>query len=287
LVPLLCYPLLRWAIRLIKTMKDKVVIITGASSGIGKALAFEFGKQGAHVVINGRREQELKAVEEGLVKNGVQALAVVGDVSVEMDSKQVIDKAIERFGKIDVVINNAGISMRALFEDLQLDVFKKVMEVNFFGTVYCTKYAIPHILKSGGSIVGISSINGKRATPARTAYSASKYAMEGFLEALRMEVMKRGVHVLSVCPGFTSSNIRNVALTANGHTQGESPRDENKMMSAEETATHIYYAVVKRKRDLVLTTQGKLAVWLTKLFPVLMDKITYYVMSKEKDSVFK
>ncbi len=268
-------------------MKNNVIIITGATSGIGRALAFEFGKQGAHVVINGRRQIELKTVEDLLVKNGVQALAIVGDVSTEADCKRIIDKAIERFGKIDVLINNAGISMRSLFEDLQIDVFKKVMEVNFFGTVYCTKYAIPHILKSGGSIVGISSINGKRATPARTAYSASKYAMEGFLEALRLEVMKRGVHVLSVCPGFTSSNIRNAALTADGHPQGESPRDENKMMSAEETAIHIYYAVVKRRRDLVLTTQGKLAVWLTKLFPVLMDKITYYVMSKEKDSPFK
>jgi dehydrogenase/reductase SDR family member 7B len=268
-------------------MKDKVVIITGASSGIGRALAFEFGREGAHVVINGRREQELKLVEAALVKNGIQTLAVVGDVSVDADCRSIIDKTIERFGKIDVLVNNAGISMRALFEDLQLDVFKKVLEVNFFGTVQCTKYALPYILKSRGSIVGISSINGKRATPARTAYSASKYAMEGFLEALRLEVMKRGVHVLSVCPGFTSSNIRSVALTADGHAQGESPRDENKMMSAEETAIHIYEAVVKRKRDLVLTTQGKLAVWLTKLFPVLMDKITYYVMSKEKDSPFK
>lgn len=268
-------------------MKEKVVIITGATSGIGKALAIEFGKRGSRVVINGRRAEELQLVAQQLINNGVETLAVVGDVSIEEDTKALVDKTIERFGKIDVLINNAGISMRALFEDVQLDVFKKVIDINFFGTVHCTKHAIPHILQSRGSIVGISSINGKRATPARTAYSASKYAMEGFLEALRMEVMKRGVHVLSVCPGFTSSNIRSVALTADGKTQGESPRDENKMMSAEETAVHIYRAIVDKKRDLVLTPQGKLAVWLTKLFPVLMDKITYYVMSKEADSPFK
>lgn len=268
-------------------MKNKVIIITGATSGIGKALAYEFGRNGSSVVITGRRGELLACIEQDLKKMGVPVLAVQGDVSKDEDTVSIIQQTIERFGRIDVLINNAGISMRALFEDVQLDVFRKVMDINFFGTIHCTKHAMPYILQSKGSIVGISSINGKRATPARTAYSASKYAMEGFLEGLRMEVMKRGVHVLSVCPGFTTSNIRNVALTADGHPQGESPRDESKMMSAEETAVHIYHAVVKRKRDLVLTTQGKLAVWLTKLFPVLMDKITYYVMSKEEDSPFK
>jgi dehydrogenase/reductase SDR family protein 7B len=268
-------------------MKDKVVIITGATSGIGKALAFEFGRRGSSVVITGRREELLASIEKELKEQGVPVLAIPGDVSKDEDTRAIIEKTVQQFGQIDVLINNAGISMRALFEDVHLDVFRKVLDINFFGTVHCTKHALPFILQSKGSIVGISSINGKRATPARAAYSASKYAMEGFLEALRMEVMKRGVHVLSVCPGFTTSNIRNVALTADGHPQGESPRDESKMMSAEETAEHIYKAVVNRNRDLVLTTQGKLAVWLTKLFPVLMDKITYYVMSKEEDSPFK
>lgn len=268
-------------------MKDKVVIITGATSGIGKALAFEFAKKGSLVVITGRREIELKQVEKGVEALGASVLAVQSDVSKEEDTIRIVNETVKRFGKIDVLINNAGISMRALFEDVNMDVFKKVMDINFFGTVQCTKHALPFILQTKGSIVGISSINGKRATPARSAYSASKYAMEGFLEALRMEVMKRGVHVLSVCPGFTTSNIRNVALTADGHPQGESPRDETKMMSAEETAHHIYRAIIKRNRDLVLTPQGKLAVWLTKLFPVLMDRITYYVMSKEADSPFK
>ncbi|NBP70019.1 MAG: SDR family oxidoreductase, partial [Cytophagia bacterium] len=217
-------------------MKNKVVIITGATSGIGKALAFEFGKQGSMLVITGRRGEELQAIAQTLQNNTIEVLPLQGDVSNEADARRITEETIKRFGRIDVLINNAGISMRALFENLQLDVFKKVIDINFFGTVYCTKYALPYILESKGSIVGISSINGKRATPARTAYSASKYAMEGFLEALRMEVMKRGVHVLSVCPGFTTSNIRNVALTADGHPQGESPRDESKMMSAEETA---------------------------------------------------
>ena len=177
--------------------------------------------------------------------------------------------------------------MRSLFEDLDLAVFKKVMDVNFYGTVYATKYALPHILSKRGSIVGISSINGHRATPARSAYSASKFAMEGFLESLRTEVMYRGVHVLSACPGFTATNIRNNALTSDGKLQRESPRDEGKMMTAQEAADQIYKAVVSRKRDLVLTAQGKLAVFLNKWMPGRMDKIVYNVMAKEPDSPLK
>jgi dehydrogenase/reductase SDR family protein 7B len=268
-------------------MKNKIVLITGATSGIGKALAFEFGKQGSQVAITGRREKELQEVKQQLENQGISCLAITGDVSIEADAKQMVEQTVKHFGALDILINNAGISMRALFQDLDIEVFKKVMDINFYGTVYCTKYALPHILQTKGSIVGISSINGRRATPARSAYSASKYAMEGFLESIRMEVMKKGVHVLSVCPGFTASNIRNTALTADGKIQGESPRAEGKMMSAEETAHHIYKAVINRRRDLILTFQGKLAVWLTKWMPGTMDKITYNFMAKEPDSPFK
>jgi len=268
-------------------MKDKVVIITGGSSGIGKALAEEFGKQGSKILITARKEELLLAVKTELQKKGITIEALAADSSMEGDNKKVIDEALRVFGRIDILINNAGISMRALFEDIQLDVFRKVMDINFYGTVYATKFALPHILKTKGSIVGISSINGRRATPARSAYSASKFAMEGFLEALRTEVFKRGVHVLSVCPGFTSSNIRNAALMADGSTQKESPRDEEKMMSAEEAATRIYKAIETKKRDLILTTQGKLAVFLNKWIPGRMDKIVYNVMAKERDSPLK
>jgi dehydrogenase/reductase SDR family member 7B len=265
-------------------MRDKIVVITGGSSGIGKALAFEFGLQGSRLLITGRRSELLLQTQIELRSRGIVANTFCGDVSVEQDNQKMVQTAIQLYGGIDVLVNNAGISMRALFEELDLEVFKKVMEVNFFGTVYATKYALPHILKSRGHIVGISSVNGRRATPARTAYSASKYAMEGFLESLRTEVMKRDVHVISICPGFTSSNIRHTALTAHGDKQGESPRNESKMMSAEEAARLIYRAVVEGKRDLVLTAQGKLAVWLNKVFPGWMDNVTYKEMAKEPDS---
>ncbi len=268
-------------------MKDKVVIITGGSSGIGKALAAEFGKNGSSVLITGRNLNELNQVVAKLSSKGVTIKGFQADVSVEEDNRKMVEEAIKQFGHIDILINNAGVSMRALFEDLQLDVFKKVMDINFYGAVYATKYSLPHILQTRGSVVGVSSINGKRSTPARSAYSASKFAMEGFLETLRTEVMKRGVHVLVASPGFTASNIRKRSLMKDGTAQGDSPRKEQEMMSAEEVAQHIYKAVVSRKRDLVLTAKGRLAIFLNKWMPGLTDKLVYNELAKEPDSPLK
>jgi short-subunit dehydrogenase len=265
-------------------MKDKVVLITGGTSGIGKALAFSFGRAGAKVAFSGRNQQGLEQTSQELTAAGIDNLAIQADVSVEEQCERMVQQTVARYGKLDVLINNAGISMRALFEDLDLDVIRKVMDINFWGTVYSTKYALPYIKTSKGSVIGISSIAGYRGLPARTGYSASKFAMHGFLETLRTELLHSGVHVLLACPGFTASNIRNTALAANGQQQGETPREEEKMMSAEEVADRILQATIKRKRDLVMTTQGKLAVWVNKLFPSLADKLVYNVMAKEKDS---
>jgi short-subunit dehydrogenase len=161
------------------------------------------------------------------------------------------------------------------------------MDVNFWGTVYCTKYALPYVLKEKGSIVGISSIGGIVGLPARSGYSASKFAMQGFLRCLRVENLKNDLHVLAALPGFTSSNIRNSALSGDGSQQGESPRDEQKMMSAEAAAEHIYRAVKKRKNKLVLTREGKIIEILNKYFPKWLDRIIYREMAKEPDSPFK
>jgi len=267
-------------------MKNKVVIITGGSSGIGKALALTFGKAGSKVVITGRNEERLSLVGQELDALNISNLCLKLDVANESDNDTLVIETIKTFGKIDILINNAGISMRALFEEIEMDAFKKVMDINFYGTLYATKYCLPHILKSKGSIVGVSSINGYRGTPARTAYTASKFAVNGFFESLRTEVMHRGVHVLVACPGFTGTNIRKAALTADGSIQGDTPRDENKMMTAEEVASHIFTAIKKRKRDIVLTTQGKLAVFLNKWMPARMDKIVFNVFAKEPGSPF-
>ncbi|MFN0048458.1 MAG: SDR family oxidoreductase [Cytophagales bacterium] len=265
-------------------MRDKVVVITGGSSGIGKALAEKFGSEGAKILISGRNMQKLMEVERELKAKNIIITGVTADSASEIDNGILIKRAYQEYGKIDVLICNAGISMRAMFADVDLDVLRRLMDTNFWGTVYACKYALPYLLESKGSIVGISSIAGFRGLPARSGYSASKFAMQGFLESLRTELMKKGVHILVACPGFTSSNIRNVALSANGNQQGESPLDEKNIMSAQEVANHIYKSVLRRDRDLVLTTQGKLTVLMNKLFPKLMDKMVFNHFAREKDS---
>lgn len=268
-------------------MKDKVVIITGGSSGIGKALAYQYGNQGSKIVITGRRKAPLDETVAELSQSGIDSYAIQADASVEADNQRMAEMTLEKYGKIDILINNAGISMRALFEELDLDVLRKVMDINFWGVVYATKYCLPSIIQNKGSVIGVSSIAGYRGLPARAGYSASKFALNGFLEVLRTEMLHKGVHVLTACPGFTASNIRNEALAKDGSKQGESPRDEGKMMTAEECASRIYKANKKRKKVLILTTQGTLTVFLNKLFPGMMDKIVYNHMAKEDDSPFK
>ena len=263
---------------------QKVAIITGASSGIGEALAWQLARMNYDVVLAARSEDKISRIAKEILTYGVRTLAIRTDVSKEEDCAQLIDQVITYFGRIDLLINNAGISMRSIFEEVDIPVMKKLMEVNFWGTVYCTKYALPYIIKHKGSIVGVSSIAGKKGLPGRAGYSASKFAMEGFLETIRIENRRKGLHVLVACPGFTASNIRRAALTSHGSAQGDSPRDENKMMTAEEVAKEITKAIERKKRDLVLTTVGKLTVLFNKFFPGWLDKKVYQEMAKEPDS---
>jgi len=262
-------------------MKNKVVIITGGSSGIGLALAEKFGNAGSKILITGRNPEGLNKAVTDLRAKGIIISALQADVSKEEDNKAMAEEAVRLYGSIDILINNAGISMRALFEEVDMQVLKRVMDINFFGVLFATRACLPEIKRNKGSIVGISSIAGYRGLPGRTGYSASKFALNGFLEVLRTELLNTGVHVLTACPGFTASNIRIKALTKGGVAQGESPRAEEKMMTAEECANHIYNAVVKRKRTLILTTQGKFTVWLNKWWPTLTDKLVYETMAKE------
>lgn len=265
-------------------MNDKVVIITGGSSGIGKALAEKFGAEGARIIITGRNQEALDAAIQDISAKNIEISGFRADASNEDDNKRMAEFAVDTYGKIDVLIANAGISMRALFENVDLEVVKKVMDINFYGVLYATKYCLPEIKKNKGSVVGISSIAGYRGLPGRTGYSASKFALNGFLEVLRTELLKTGVHVLTACPGFTASNIRKKSLTADGSHQGESPREEEKMMTAEECAKHIYNATKKRKKILILTGQGKFAVFMNKWFPGFMDKMVYKTMAKEDNA---
>ncbi len=268
-------------------MTKRVIIITGASSGIGKALAGAYALPENALVLGARNLEKLQQVTDNLKDKCDDVLCLATDVSKEDDCKNLIDTAVKNYGRIDVLINNAGISMRAIFEETELSVLRSLMDVNFWGTVYCSKFALPYLLESKGSVAGVSSIAGYKGLPGRTGYSSSKFAMHGFLETIRIENLKKGLHVLIACPGFTASNIRNTALGKDGSQQGESPRDEAEMMSAEEVAQHIKNAISKRKRSLILTGQGKLTVVLNKFFPKLVDKLVYNHMAKEPDSPFK
>lgn len=267
--------------------KDKVIIVTGASSGIGLASARLFCSCGAKLVMAARSLEKLQENAALMCSEGDRVLCVKADVSKEEDCRILVEKAVEKFGRIDILVNNAGLSMRAMFKDLDLSVIKSLMDVNFWGTVYCTKYALPYLLEAKGSVVGVISIAGYSALPARTGYSSSKYAIRGFLDTIRIEHLKDGLNVLVFAPGYTSSNVRNAALTADGSAQGETPLDEGKLMSAEEVAMKMAKALQKRKSEVILTPLGKATVLAHRLFPRLTDKFTYSYIAREVNSPFK
>jgi len=264
--------------------KDKVIIVTGASSGIGLAAARLFAGFGAKVVMAARSLEKMEAEAERL---GGEVLCVKCDVSVEADCKALVEQTVARFGCIDILVNNAGLSMRAMFKDLDLSVIHRLMEVNFWGTVYCTKYALPYLLETKGQVVGVISIAGYSALPARCAYSSSKYAIRGFLDTLRIEHLKDGLGVLVFAPGYTESNVRNAALVADGSAQGKTPLEEGKLMSAERCVEYLAKALRRRKSEMILTTLGKATVWMHRRFPRWTDRMTYSFIAKEADSPFK
>lgn len=252
---------------------NKVVAVTGGSDGIGKALVDALINAGAKVATCGRHHDKLYNLQ--MEYPNILLHTVVCDVSVEADCKRFIESTVETLGEIDILINNAGVSMRALVEDTSSDVIKKVMDINFFGAVYCSKCALPSILKNKGTIVGISSIAGYRGLPGRSGYCASKFALQGWLESLKVEVMDKGVHVMWVSPGFTTSNIRHASLTKDGSPQGDSTMEEGKLMSAADCAHFILDAIKKKKRTLVLTLTGKRAIFMNKFFPAFADKMVH------------
>jgi short-subunit dehydrogenase len=258
---------------------DKIVVITGGSDGIGKALVAQFLALGAKVATCGRNENKLSLLVAEFPTSNLYTAQV--DVSKQDQSEAFIKQVVDNWGRIDVLINNAGISMRALVSEVSVQTLQNVMDINFWGTVYCTKAALTSIQQNKGVIVGVSSIAGYRGLPGRSGYSASKFALNGWLEALKTELYASGTHVMWVCPGFTTSNIRNAALDKNAKAQGESPMDEGAMMSSEDCATHIIHAIEKRKRSLVLTFTGKRTVFMNKYFPAWADKLVHHFFFKD------
>lgn len=264
--------------------QNKVVIVTGASSGIGLAIVREFARAGSRVVLAARSEGRLDEIVGEIRAKGGMAIGVATDVTEESQCRHLVERAVEEFGTVDVLINNAGISMRANFLDVDCSVLKRLMDVNFWGTVYCTKYALPYLLRNRGALVGISSIAGFHGLPGRTGYSASKFAIHGFLETIRIENFRSGMHVMIIAPGFTASNIRYHALVADGSEQGDTPREEEKMMQPEYVARWVLRGIRKRKRNKILTWGGRFTALFQRIIPSFVDYTYYRIMLKEPGS---
>ncbi len=267
-------------------LQDKVIIVTGASSGIGLASARQFGSEGAKVVMAARSYERMLELAPSVAPSD-RVLCVRCDVTREDDCRALVEATVARFGRIDILVNNAGLSMRAMFKDLDLNVIRRLMDVNFWGTVQCTKFALPYLLASKGSVVGVVSVAGYSALPARSGYSSSKYAVRGFLDSLRIEHLRDGLNVLVFAPGYTASNVRNAALTADGTPQGETPLDEGKLMSAEACAKALSRALHRRRSQVTLSVLGRASVLVRRLLPRLMDRFTYRFIAREPGSPFQ
>lgn len=252
----------------------KVIIITGASSGIGKELAFQFADLGAKLVLAARNLTELVLVAKECTARGSEAIAIKTDVSNPVQCQALIEQTVGEFGKIDVLINNAGMTMWAKFDEItDIYALPQLMNVNFWGSVWCTYYALPHLKKTQGRVVGISSLTGKAGVPTRSIYAATKHAMAGFFDSLRIELEDSGVTITMIYPGFVQSNIRGRAIGNDGNAIGESPVQENKVMTTEECARQIIRATENRKRELVMTLRGKLAQFIKLVAPSVVDRI--------------
>ena len=256
------------------TFKDNVVIVTGASTGIGREVALQLASQGAWLVLAARNGEQLESVAADCRRRGGKAIAVPTDVADESQCKRLIDRAVAEYGRIDTLINNAGISMWTKFEELKdLAILDQMMRVNYLGSAFLTAYALPYLRQTKGRIVGISSLAGKNGVPTRSGYAASKHAMAGFFDSLRIELADSGISVTMIYPGFVKSEIRERAAGADGEPLGQSPIHENEIMTAETCARIILNAVAKRRREEVMTLRGKLGQWLKLIAPGLVDRV--------------
>ncbi len=253
--------------------QNRVVIVTGGASGIGLATCREFAKQGARIAMLDMDQDSLENCHKTFADKGYDILALKCDVTNENACQESINQVLNRFGQIDILFNNAGITQRGLFENTEINVFKKVMDVNFFGSLYCTKAALPSLIKSKGMIIVNESIAGVAPLLGRTGYSASKHALHGMFTSLRCELHRKGVHVMIVCPGFIKTNLQTRALGSNGKIASHVQTTVGKSDTPENVAKQIAYGIVKKKSMLVLTFVGKMAYLVSRFFPLLYERI--------------
>jgi short-subunit dehydrogenase len=252
----------------------KTVLITGASEGIGRALALTLAAQRARLALNARNEQRLMDAARECSARGAEVLSVPGDVSRQEDCAQLVAHTVERFGGLDILVNNAGITMWSRFDAISdFAVFARLLAVNYLGAVYTTAAALPHLRAARGLIVAVASIAGLTGVPERTAYAASKHALVGFFESLRIELAGSGVDVTIVAPDFVVSEIHRRAIGPDGAPLGKTPMQESRIMSADECARLIAGAMRRRQRLLITSARGRFARWARLIAPALVDAI--------------
>jgi NAD(P)-dependent dehydrogenase (short-subunit alcohol dehydrogenase family) len=264
-----------------KNFENKVVVVTGAASGIGAAISSRFARERAKV--------GLLDVDAGGIQNKARELAdqgsdVVGlscDVADRQECESAIGKIISRFGGIDVLVNNAGITQRSAFKDTRVDVFKKVMEINFFGALYCTKAALESLIDRRGTIIVIESIAGISPLLGRSGYCASKHALHGLFTSLRSEIRSSGVHIMIVCPGFVKTNLQQRALGGDGQVTFHSQSKVGKEILPADVADAVYQGALKEKSLLILSPVGKLTYWISRFAPVLYERLMARQLSDE------
>ena len=265
----------------------KLHVITGASDGIGAELARQVAAaQGAQaaLVLAARSDEKLRAVAAQCRASGAQTLVVPADLSFEPQCRALIDTAVQAFGRIDVLVNNAGMSAHALFSEVRaqdLHWYEKLMKVNLWSSVWCTHAALPHLKASRGQIVAVSSLAGLMGVPGRTAYSASKFAMTGFFEALRAELANSGVSVTIAYPGVVATSIRHRGFNARGEPAGGSGLKEEDAMSAEECARLILEGMHRRRREVVMSAKAKLGRFAKLVLPALVERAALAALKEE------
>jgi len=262
------------AVAQIDTLTGKTVLITGASTGIGRALALELASAGTQLSLNARDEDRLGQAARACAALGAEVLAVPGDVSLPADCPRIVQRTLERFQKLDVLVNNAGMTMWARFDALEdLEPLERLLAVNYLGAARMTAAALPYLKNSRGLIVAVASIAGLTGVPERTGYAASKHAMVGFFESLRIELRGSGVDVTIVAPDFVVSELHKGALGADGRPLGKTPMDEPHIMTSEQCARLMVRAMRRRTRLLITSRRGRFGRWARLVAPALVDRI--------------
>ncbi|MGB2911105.1 MAG: SDR family oxidoreductase [Anaerolineales bacterium] len=258
-----------------QTFLENVIIITGASYGIGRHLALQLAEQGAWLALAARNALKLEEVSKQCHQRGGKVVVIPTDVAEQSQCQNLIEGTVANYGRIDTLINNAGFGVASRFDELQdLSLFEKVIQVNFFGSVYCTHYALPYLKETRGRLVGVSSLRGKFPSATADGYGASKHAMAGFFDSLRNELADSGVSVTMIYPGWVSTGISSRALRADGKPTGKISVQEEGAMPVDDCARQIVQAVAMRKREVVMTLQGKLGLWIRLIAPGAVDRAT-------------